>query len=290
MICSSVRAAGAAMALAALAPILVSGPASAQAQPAGPQAQAPAAAADWGAIAGTVAITSDYVFRGVSQTQGGPALQGGLEYTKEFGMFTPYAGTFLSNADFPDTVNNTDLKIDYELDLYFGLRLAPLEALTLDAGYIKYYYPSENAPANNSLSFNWSEVYLKGSYDFGVAKTTLGWWHSPNYSAGAGKGNYFAANVDVPLPWELTASGHIGRLNIENEANFGLPDYTDWSLGVSRAFDLLWGSTVALTYSDTNVSRTSTLTNRSDGVSGTVDNRFYNLASPRVFLSVTKSF
>lgn len=278
-----------ALALGLACPFLASADALAQAGPAAQQAQA-APSMDWGSVAGTVAITSDYVFRGVSQTQGAPALQAGLEYTREFGMVTPYAGTFLSNADFPDTVNNTDLKLDYELDLYAGLRVAPIEPLVIDVGYIKYYYPKEDPPANNSLGFDWSEIYIKGSYDAGFAKATLGWWHSPNYSAGAGKGNYYAANVDVPLPWEATASAHVGRLNIKNESNFGLPDYTDWSLGVSRSFDFLWGSTVALTYSDTNVKRTSTLTNESDGATGTVDNRFYNLASPRVFLSVTKSF
>lgn len=287
MIRTSIRTAGLVMALGLAAPALAQ--TAPQEQEKQQQAQA-APAASWGAIAGSVAITSDYVFRGISQTQGGPALQGSLEYTKEFGMFTPYAGTFLSNVDFPDPVNNTDLKMDWELDLYFGLRAAPVENLTLDVGYIKYYYPSDKMPANNSLSFDWSEVYLKGIYDFGFAKTTLGWWHSQNYSSGAGKGDYYSANVDVPLPWELTATAHIGRLNIKNENNLGLPDYTDWSLGVARPFDFLWGSTVALTYSDTNVTRTSTITNQSDGASGTIDNRFYNTAAPRIFLSVTKTF
>lgn len=296
MISSAVRATSAVLAFAAAAAV-ASGDALAQAQPQAPAAGVPATqqaqaapAADWGAIAGTVAFTTDYVYRGISQTQGKPALQAGLEYTKEFGMFTPYAGLYASNADFPDTVNNTDLKIDYELDLYFGLRIAPTEPLLIDVGYLKYYYPWEDAPANNNLSFSWSEVYGKISYDFGFAKPTLGWWHSENFSAGGGDSDYFAANIDVPLPWELTFTGHIGRLNLDNEVNFGFPDYTDWSLGVSRSFDFLWGSTVALTYSDTDVSRTESLRNKSDGATGTIDNRFYNLASPRVFLSVTKSF
>lgn len=284
MIRISVRTAALAMALGLTAP------AWAQTAPQEQQQAQAAQAANWGAIAGTAAITSDYVFRGVSQTQGGPALQLGLEYTKEFGMFTPYAGTFLSNVDFPDTVNNTDLKMDWELDLYFGLRVAPLEPLTLDVGYIKYYYPRDKMPANNSLSFDWSEIYLKGIYDFGFAKTTLGWWHSQNYSSGAGKGNYYSANVDVPLPWELTATAHVGRLDIQNEVNLSLPDYTDWSLGIARPFDFLWGSTVALTYSDTTVRDREHISNKSDGQTGRVDNRFYNTASPRIFLSVTKTF
>jgi uncharacterized protein (TIGR02001 family) len=291
MIGNSVRSTGLLVALGLATATGAAGEAFAQAQPQPQTQQAQAApAADWGALSGTVAVMSDYVFRGISQTQGGPALQAGLEYTKEFGMFAPYAGTFLSNADFPDTTNNTDLKIDYELDLYAGLRVKPIDPLTLDVGYIRYYYPKEDAPRNNSLGYDWSEVYLKGIYDAGFAKATLGWWHSQNYSSGAGKGNYYSANVDVPLPWELTATGHIGRLNIQNEVNLSLPDYTDWSLGVSRAFDLLWGSTVALTYSDTSVKRTSPLSNSSDRQVGTIDNRWYNQASPRVFLSVTKTF
>jgi uncharacterized protein (TIGR02001 family) len=91
---------------------------------------------DWGAIAGTVAIMSDYVFRGVSQTREGPALQGALEYTKEFEWVTPYLGAFISNTRFPDTTSNTNLDVPYEVDVTAGVR-GTLGKFGWDAGYIK---------------------------------------------------------------------------------------------------------------------------------------------------------
>jgi uncharacterized protein (TIGR02001 family) len=245
----------------------------------------------FGMINGTAAIMSDYVFRGASQTRGGPALQAGLEWTKEVGPVTPYFGTFLSNVVFPDISSPGDLDAHYEWDLYGGVRATVFDKLTLDVGYIHYGYPGANYPAANSLALGWNEVYGKAAYDFGFAKLGLGYYHSKNYSVGGGDSDYYSSQVDVPLPiWELTATGHLGKLDLDNENNFGLPDYLDWSLGVSRSFEQIWGTTWSLTYYDTNVSRGEALTNKDDRAGGTVDNRVYNTVSPRIVLAVTKAF
>jgi hypothetical protein len=98
--------------------------------------------------------------------------------------------------------------------------------------------------------------------------------------------------ADVPLPWDVTLAGRIGQLKVANNANFGLPDYVDWSLGVSRTFDFLWGSTVALTYFDTNIKRGSVLANSSENknVAGNLDARVFETTEPRIVLSLTKTF
>lgn len=245
----------------------------------------------FGSIAGTAAVASDYVFRGASQTRGRPALQGGLEWTKAVGPVTPYAGTFLSNVRFPDVSSSGVLDVPYEWDLYAGLRGNIIDNFTWDVGYIQYRYPYASYPRANSMSIDWNEVYGKLAYDFGIAKLSGAYYYSRNYSIGGGRGQYFSTQVDVPTPiWDLTVTGHVGRLLIKNETNFGLPDYTDWSLGVSRSFEQIWGTTWSLTYYDTNIKRSSQTLNASDRAAGPVDNRLYNTVSPRIVLAVSKAF
>ncbi len=245
----------------------------------------------WGSLSGSAAIMSDYVFRGISQTRGHPAMQGSLEWDHSLPAdLTIYGGTFLSNIAFPDTASSGDLPIHYELDLDAGLR-GTIAGLGWDVGYIRINYPWATMPRNNSLDYDWSEVYLKGNYDFGFAKVIGGWWHSGKYSSGGGVSNYYSGEVDVPTPWyAITAVGHVGHLDIQNEVNFGLPSYTDWSFGINRDCPELLGVNVSLTYYDTNIGRNASLHNQSDGQNGTIDNRFYNTAEPRVVLAVTKTF
>jgi hypothetical protein len=89
------------------------------------EAEAPLFDATFGVIG-----TTDYVFRGISQTDEGPAVQPFAE--ARYGMF--YAGTFLSNVDFnaPDP--------DTEVDFSFGLR-PTWAGISFDFGGIYYMYP-----------------------------------------------------------------------------------------------------------------------------------------------------
>ena len=254
-------------------------------------ASAQVASGDWGAIAGSVAGMTDYTFRGVSQTTKGPAVQGAIEYTKEVGPVTPYAGLFISNVKFPDTSSRGNLDAKYELDVMFGLRGDVAEKLKWDLGYIRYMYPQTDYPPANSMSLDWTEVGVKLTYDLGFATPVANYFHSPNYSVGGGKGHYFQTGADVPLPWyDITFSGRIGRLQIANNANTGLPDYTDWSLGIARDFPEVFGLNIALTYTDTNVKKNAPLSNRSDATTGTIDERIYDTTQPRIILAVTKKF
>ena len=81
-----------------------------------------------GSFSGNLALTSDYVFRGVSQTQNAPAVQGGFDYAN--GMF--YVGTWASVIDFG---SGSGLSVDapMELDLYAGFK--PVEVILMDSKY-----------------------------------------------------------------------------------------------------------------------------------------------------------
>src|SRR5690606_7575411 len=76
-------------------------------------------------VSTNIAVVSNYLFRGVSQTDGSPAVQGGIDFEHASGF---YAGTWASNVDFGD-------EISYELDLYAGFA-GSMNDLGYDVGYV----------------------------------------------------------------------------------------------------------------------------------------------------------
>ena len=84
-------------------------------------------------VSGNVALTTDYVFRGVSQSDQGPAVQGGFDVA--FGDSGAYAGAWASNINFGTGGSNL------ELDLYGGFKFA-LGPVAMDVGVAGYFYPS----------------------------------------------------------------------------------------------------------------------------------------------------
>lgn len=263
---------------AAVAGLLVPGAASAQ------------FSGDWGAISSSIAVATDYTFRGVSQTIGRPALQGAAEYTKEVGPVTPYAGLFASNVMFPDTSSSGKLDAKIELDLMFGLR-GEIEKFKWDVGYIRYYYPNSDLPPAASQSLDWSEGAVKLSYDLGFLTALGSYFYSPNYSIASGHGHYWNLGADVPLPfYDIVFGARLGHLRVKDNANLGLPDYTDWALGINRDFPEIWGINLALTYTDTNIKKNAFLENKSNNSTGTLNDRVHDTTTPRIILALTKKF
>ncbi len=244
-----------------------------------------------GTFSPTIAVTSNYLFRGISQTDRNPALQAGLEYGYTVGMFTPYLGTFISNVQFPNGSFGS-LRQRVELDLYGGVRFTPTDKLTLDGGMIRYMYPRNTVDSEpNPQGVGnpaWTEVYGKAAYDFGFAKAVASVYYTSAFSAASGTGWYYEGGADVPLPFfELTAIGRVGRQTIERNANFGFPDYTTWNLGLSR--DVL-GFLVTGTYSDTNIKKGASLGRDINNANQTIVNDNQKLAKGTFVLSVTKAF
>src|SRR3989304_7749516 len=108
-------------------------------------AQAAAAPASPHTFSGNIALVSDYKFRGISQTFGKPALQGGFDYSHASGF---YAGNWNSNinegAGFPAG--------NLEMDFYGGWKKTWGD-WGLDLGAIYYYYPGSDANATTGTLF-----------------------------------------------------------------------------------------------------------------------------------------
>ena len=176
-------------------------------------------------------LTSDYVFRGISQTDRKPAVQGGLDYS--FGDSGFYVGTWGSNVDYGD--GTPDIEIDY----YVGWNADVTEDLNLDLQLVRYAYYGESDDFGtidyNELigALTWSEMLT-----FSAAYT--------NDYANSGLS---ATYVNLTGEWEVadsfTFSAGVGRSDFEDSDG-----YTDWMLGVSRQFGPV---NAALNYYDTNI-------------------------------------
>ncbi|MEI5640267.1 MULTISPECIES: TorF family putative porin [unclassified Pseudoalteromonas] len=98
-------------------------------------------------VTANIAASSNYYWRGITQTDDGAAVSGGLDYSNESGF---YAGTWVSNIDFGDSAS-------YEMDLYAGYA-GEVKGMSFDFGYIHYGYPDAS-----------------GDIDFGEIYAALGW-------------------------------------------------------------------------------------------------------------------
>lgn len=191
------------------------------------------ASADGLEASGSVAITSDYVYRGISQTLEEPAIQGSVD----IGINGFYAGIWGSNLNFGDGD-----EAHVELDYYAGYA-SDINDFSYDVGLIYYDYPG----SDNALDYAFVELQGNGGYDFGPVSVSGGINWSPEFFGKTGDATYLSGGVSWPaIADRLTIDAHLGR-----QILMGPFDYTDWSLGatVSAA-----GFDFSLTYYDTNMS------------------------------------
>lgn len=197
-----------------------------------------------GAFTANVAMTSDYVFRGLSQSDEGPAIQGGFDYSynNEADAFPGfYAGVWGSNVDF----NDGD-EASIEIDVYAGLQ-GTISQFGTDwkLGGIYYAYPG----ADDSLDYDYWEVAGSLTHDFGPFALTGAVNYSPEFFAESGDAWFTSAAVAVPLPYDLTLNGTIGYQTIED-----LEDYLTWSAGLGYAWN---GFNFTVNYVDTDLDEPS---------------------------------
>ncbi|MDB2682794.1 TorF family putative porin, partial [Alphaproteobacteria bacterium] len=188
-----------------------------------------------GEFSGTVGFVSEYSFRGIAQSDENPAVQASIDYSHDSGF---YAGIWGSNVDFTDA--------DIETDIYAGFSGEASNGLSWDVGGIYYVYPG----SDGSNNYDFFEVAGAVGYDFDIAAVSGSVNYSPEYFGESGDATYVAGYVDVPLPYDVTLSGHYGYQYIDEEATFGVPDYADWSAGLSYNFS---GFDLSATYIDTDL-------------------------------------
>ncbi|MGH1403448.1 MAG: TorF family putative porin [Alphaproteobacteria bacterium] len=192
-------------------------------------------------VSANTGIVSDYVFRGISQSDENFAIQGGFDVGHTTGL---YAGAWASSVDF-----NDDDEASIEIDLYAGYA-GEYENISYDIGGLYYAYPG----ADSSLDYDFWEVYGSVGYNFDVASASVGVNYSPDYFGSSGDSFYTHLGVDVPLPRNFTLSGGVGHQAIDDNAAFGTDDYTDWNASLGYDWKNL---NFSVTYHDTDLDEPS---------------------------------
>ncbi len=202
-----------------------------------------AASAAHAGTSGSLALTSDYIFRGISQNDQDPALQGGIEYAADNGL---YIGSWGSNISWLSDMSTPAAPISssLELDVYGGYRGRFTDSVGFDVGALYYWYPGDFPSGFNSADT--AELYFGISAGVFTAKYSYALTDLFGYADSDGSGYLDAAvNWEFVPSWTLNA--HAGKQWIENNEAF---EYADWKLGVTKAFD--GGFSAALAYTDTD--------------------------------------
>ncbi|UNK42476.1 TorF family putative porin [Luteimonas sp. S4-F44] len=194
-------------------------------------------------VSGTITLTSDYLFRGITQTDEKPALQGGVEWAHDSGF---YAGTWGSSiswlADSDPAVSS-----QLELDGYLGIRGDFGDSgLGWDVGAVHYWYPGRY-PAGFDKA-DTTELYAGLSW--GILSAKYSYAVSDLFGIPDSDGS---SNLDLGLGWEFapgwSLNGAVGKQWVAGRA--GTATYAFWSAGVGKAFDN--GFELALTWHDNDL-------------------------------------
>jgi uncharacterized protein (TIGR02001 family) len=178
-----------------------------------------------------LALTSDYVFRGVSQNARDPALQGGLDYA--FGDTGFYVGTWGSNVDFGDGTP------DIEIDTYVGWNTDLSEAFNLDVMLTRYNY---FGASDDFGDIDYNELIGKLTWNEMLTFTAA---YTNDYSNTGIDSTYVNLSGEWDVGDEFTFTAGIGRTEFED-----IDGYTDWTVGVNHDFGRV---NAALNYYDTNI-------------------------------------
>jgi uncharacterized protein (TIGR02001 family) len=235
-----------------------------------------------------VGLYSEYVFRGIKQTAGEPALQGGFDYAHSSGI---YLGTWASNISWLEDFNAYS-RSSLEWDFYGGYKgNFGKSDFSFDLGTIYYYYPGNARPGVTKADswelyagLGWKFLSLKYSYNlkdyFGARPTgnkTDGTW-------------YLDFSVNYPVgETGLALNAHYGKLDVDSDGNRDAAtkaSYDDWKIGVTYTVPsgMVKDLTLGAYYADNNVK---------DGAAGTnfyVDANGYNTAKDSFVVYVSKSF
>ncbi|MBQ4846610.1 TorF family putative porin [Pseudoalteromonas sp. MMG013] len=169
-------------------------------------------------VTANVAASSNYFWRGITQTKDGSAVSGGIDYSDDSGF---YAGTWVSNVDFGN-------KTSYELDLYAGFS-GEQGQFGYDVGYIHYAYPD-----------------AEGSIDFGELYGALSWqWlsfkasyltHAQEDQSTEEEMLYLELGASFTILNDTDLSFHIGRSSGDTVLEWTSEDdaYMDYGVSVAK--------------------------------------------------------
>jgi len=207
-------------------------------------------------LGGSIALTSDYVYDGESQSGESPAIQGSVDLGFDNGF---YAGVWASSLDYEESYG---VDGDVEIDLYIGYVKTINEWVSLDLGIYSFLYPGSDHDSLDYEELSFSTTIKD--------RVMLGITYNDDDTVWLGKQIRYLASYTHPFPKEWSST--VKLIRTDNEPALLKDDKLSWMIAVNKTFrDLDW----ELSYWDTDLSRSDT---------------FADIADPRVVLSASYSF
>lgn len=214
-----------------------------------------APAAPTPAVVANVGWVSNYVFRGITQTVGKPAVQGGFDYSHASGF---YAGVWGSNVSWI-TGSGATGDASLETDTYLGIRNSFATDFSYDVGLIRYnYFGTYTPPAGPGFTYakaDTAEMYGSIGYKWISAKLSYALGDFLTVPSASGT-TYLEVNVSYPVAdTGVTLGAHYGKQKYKGTdadllvAAAADPSYSDYKVNVTKDFG---GYVVGLAYSNTN--------------------------------------
>lgn len=239
-------------------------------------------------LSGNVGIYSQYIFRGLTQTNKDPALQGGFDYSHSSGF---YAGTWLSNVswltDSPAATGYTSSSLEW--DVYGGYKGAIGKGdFGYDVGILQYVYPGTHNTVINpgTVKADTLEIYgaltwkwLSAKYSHSVNNKTFG----VNNSDGT---YYFDLSASYPVTDKINLLAHYGIQKFKGSnvgvSNDSVASYDDWKIGATYTLPKDFTVGVYFTGTDMTAAQKGFYTN-----AVAAGSRFVGKDTATVFLSKT---
>jgi uncharacterized protein (TIGR02001 family) len=174
-------------------------------------------------VSANFGATSNYLWRGVTQSGNAPSVSGGLDYSDESGI---YAGTWVGTVDWTDETSDSK---GAEVDVYLGYG-GEVDNFAYDVGYVYYYYP-----ATGYEDSNFGELYFNGSFGafgFGVAYTVNS---DADDDVPFGNGDlYYNVSYGFELPNEFGLGFTYGYYDFDTPDSVGDLDYKHFQSDLTK--------------------------------------------------------
>lgn len=208
-------------------------------------------------------LVTQYRFRGIDQTWGTPAVQGGVDLSLASGI---YAGLWASNVS-----GNSYPGGNLELDYYAGYNGKINDDLSVTVGGYGYWYPGANFNKAVCPSAAFSAPCSLPSQSLNTFELNAGvTWKFVSYKLSVSTGDYFGANTstgyskrtrgtmyhDITATWaiadDLSLVGHIGLTDVKATYGSVNPDYSDYRVALSKTFSGGWNTSAAIVGASNN--------------------------------------
>ena len=203
-----------------------------------------------------VSLINNYLYRGIAQTGGKPAVQGGFDYEDHRGY---YAGVFATNSSYYNNLYQDRggvegaLNSSMELDMYFGFKNHIAKDYNYDIGFLRYNFPGDYA--QGAITGDTNEIYAGFGYKWVNAKFSYSLGNTFGVKNARGT-SYIEVNANVPVTEGLILGLHAGRQTYKGPDAADLaaqgadPTYSDYKIGLTKEIE--GDYEVSLAYNKTN--------------------------------------